>query len=65
MADTNLVYPYEFEGGTKAVASEVNANFEAVKVFANGINATLTDIQSAINDLQSKPTREKLISVFV
>ena len=58
MVDTNLVYPYEFEGGTKAVASEVNANFEAVKVFANGINATLTDIQSAINDLQSKPTRE-------
>ena len=43
MADTNLVYPYEFEGGTKAVASEVNANFEAVKVFANGINATLND----------------------
>ena len=58
MADTNLVYPYEFEGGTKAVANEVNANFEAVKVFANGINATLNDIQSAINDLQSKPTRE-------
>ena len=41
MTDTNLVYPYEFEGGKKAVASEVNANFEAVKSFANGINADL------------------------
>ncbi len=60
MADTNLVYPYEFEGGKKAIASEVNANFEAVKVFANGINATLTNIQSAIKDLKSKPTREML-----
>ena len=58
MTDTNLVYPYEFEGGKKAVASEVNANFEAVKSFANGINADLNDIRKAINDLQSKPTRE-------
>lgn len=58
MTDTNLVYPYEFEGGKKAVASEVNANFEAVKSFANGINATISDIKSAITDLTNKPTRE-------
>lgn len=44
MADTNLIYPYTFEGGKKAVASEVNANFDAVRMFANGINATLSDI---------------------
>ena len=58
MADTNLVYPYEFQGGTKAVASEVNANFEAVRSFAGGINATLDELRSAIADLKNKPTRE-------
>ena len=58
MADTNLIYPYTFEGGKKAVASEVNANFDAVRMFANGINATLSDIQTAIADLKKKPTRE-------
>ena len=60
MTDTNLVYPYEFEGGKKAGASEVNANFEAVKSFANGINADLNDIRKAIADLKHKPTREML-----
>lgn len=58
MADTNLIYPYEFEGGKKAVANEVNANFEAVKAFSNGVNATLTDIKAALEDLKNKPTRE-------
>ena len=58
MADTNLIYPYTFEGGKKAVASEVNANFDAVKLFANGINATLSDIQNAVAELKKKPTRE-------
>lgn len=58
MADTNLIYPYEFEGGKKAVASEVNANFEAIKAFSNGVNATFDDIKSAITDLKKKPTRE-------
>ena len=48
MADTNLIYPYVYEGGKKAVANEVNANFEAVKAFSNGVNATLTDIKTAI-----------------
>ena len=60
MTDTNLVYPYEFEGGKKVVASEVNANFEAVKSFAGGINADLNDIRKAIADLKNKPTREML-----
>lgn len=58
MADTNLIYPYEFEGGKKAVASEVNANFEAVKAFSNGVNATFADIKTVIADLKNKPTRE-------
>lgn len=60
MANISLIYPYEFIGGQKAVASQVNANFEAVKSFANGINATLADIKSAISDLENKPTREML-----
>ena len=60
MADTTIVYPYEFQGGKKAIASEVNANFEAVKTFANGINATLDEIRLAISDVKNKPTREML-----
>lgn len=60
MTDTTLIYPYEFEGGKKAIASEVNANFEAVKTFANGINATISGLQTAIADLKNKPTREML-----
>lgn len=58
MTDTNLIYPYEFQGGRKAVASEVNANFEAVKTCTNGITASLDDIRTAIADLKNKPTRE-------
>ena len=63
MADTNLIYPYEFEGGKKAVANEVNANFEAVKSFANGIIVSINEIYEAINDLKNKPTRE-MFDVF-
>lgn len=58
MANTNLVYPYEFEGGKKAVASEVNANFEAIKAFSNGVNTTFTELRAALDDLKNKPTRE-------
>ena len=54
----NLSYPYIFEGGEKAVASEVNANFDAIKLYADAINAQITAIQSAIGDLEKKPTRE-------
>ena len=63
MTDTNLIYPYEFKGGRKAVASEVNANFEAVKTFANGINVSLNEMHQAISDLKNKPTRE-MFDVF-
>lgn len=58
MADTNLVYPYELQGGQRAVASEVMANFEAVQLFAQGINTTINEFQAAISDLKNKPTRE-------
>ncbi len=63
MIDANLVYPYEFEGGKKAVASEVNANFEAVKTFANGVNVSINEIYTAISELKNKPTRE-IFDVF-
>lgn len=63
MTDTHLIYPYEFKGGKKAVASEVNANFEAVKTFANGINVSLNEIHQAISDIKNKPTRE-MFDVF-
>jgi hypothetical protein len=58
MGNSTLIYPYEFEGGKKAVASQVNANFEAVKTFANGINSTIADLQEAVADLDNRPTRE-------
>ena len=34
-----LVIPNTFTNGTPAVATEVNANFNAVKTFAEGISA--------------------------
>lgn len=55
---SNLNYPYTFEGGQKAVASEVNANFDAIKLYANSINTEIQSIQTAIGKLEEKPTRE-------
>lgn len=61
---TNLTYPYTFEGGEKAVASEVNANFDVIKIFANAINSEIQSIQTAIGKLEEKPTREMLDVYF-
>ena len=58
MAVTNIVYPYVFEGGEKAVASEVNADFDQVKIFANSVITEINAINQAIADLEEKPTRE-------
>ncbi len=58
MAVTNIVYPYVFEGGEKAVASEVNADFDQVKIFANSVISEINAINQAIADLEEKPTRE-------
>lgn len=54
MTDINLVYPYEFEGGKKAIASEVNANFEAVKHYAQGVNKSLQEVAGKINQMSNK-----------
>ena len=58
MANTSLTIPYKFAGETKAVANEVNANFEAIEIFSNGVNAELEDLNKALTELQRKPTRE-------
>lgn len=54
----NINYPYRFQGRKRAVASQVNANFDEVKSFANGVNAEITALQKAIGSLEEKPTRE-------
>ncbi len=58
MAKTSLTIPYKFAGETKAVDNEVNANFEAVEIFSNGVNAELADLRQALTELHRKPTRE-------
>ncbi len=60
MADTYLTYPYEFQGGRKAIASQVNANFEAIKEFASGINVNIDELKKAVAELKDKPVREML-----
>ena len=58
MAVTNINYPYRFQGGKRAVASEVNANFDEVKTYSNSINAEIAALQQAIGALEEKTTRE-------
>ena len=58
MNDLIITYPYKFEGGEKAVASEVNANFDQVKQFASSVNQTINELQAAISALEKRPTRE-------
>ena len=60
MAVTFLTFPYEFQGGRKAIASQVNANFEAIKEFAGGVNVTIDELKKAITELKDKPVREML-----
>lgn len=42
MAD--LVIPYTFTAATDAIAAEVNANFNEIETYANGLNATLNNV---------------------
>lgn len=60
MSDTNLIYPYELEGGKKAVADEVMANFEAIQLVVAGLNTNINNITTAITELKKKPTREMM-----
>ena len=54
----NINYPYRFAGGKRAVASQVNADFDEVKAYANAINSEIAALQQAIGNLEKKPTRE-------
>jgi hypothetical protein len=60
MANTNLIYPYELEGGKKAVANEVMANFEAVQLVVAGINTEINNLTTVLTELKKKPTREMM-----
>ena len=60
MSDTNLIYPYELEGGKKAVADEVMANFEAIQLVVAGLNTNINNITTVITELKKKPTREMM-----
>lgn len=60
MADTNLIYPYELEGGKKAVANEVMANFEAIQLVVAGLNTEINNLTTVLTDLKKKPTREMM-----
>ena len=60
MSDTNLIYPYELEGGKKAVADEVMANFEAVQLVVAGINTEINNLTTVLTELKKKPTREMM-----
>ena len=52
----NIIYDYVFQGGQKAVSSQVMSNFNKVKTAVAGVNADIADIQAAITELQNKPT---------
>lgn len=60
MADTNLIYPYELEGGKKAVADEVMANFEAIQLVIAGLNSEINNLTTVLTEIQKKPTREMM-----
>lgn len=60
MANTNLIYPYELEGGKKAVADEVMANFEAIQLVVAGINTEINNLTTVMTELKKKPTREMM-----
>lgn len=49
MAVTNIVYPYVFEGGEKAVASEVNDNVELSLRYEGQFRDDYTDHTGLLN----------------
>ena len=52
---TDSLIPYSFVPGTKARASEVNANFSAVAEAINSCNSSMSDLETEINtDLSNK-----------
>lgn len=54
----DVMMPYEFIGGTKAIAKQVNANFEAVAEGFAGINVELEQLKSEVVKFNNKPLRD-------
>lgn len=48
--------PYELQGGQKAIASQVMANFEAVISGFNAINKELETVTAEVDEFNKKPT---------
>lgn len=48
-----ILKPYTFTAGTKARASEVNANFDALYTEVNSLESRIIDYESQIQDLQN------------
>ena len=48
-----ILKPYTFTAGTKARASEVNANFDALYTEVNSLESKIIDYESQIQDLQN------------
>ncbi len=64
MAGTTLTYPYELEGGTKAVASEVMGNFYAIQTAMAGVNTEINNLTQILADLKEKPTSEMMSILY-
>ena len=53
-----VTLPYEFVGGTKAIANQVNANFEAVTRGFTGVNVALEELRAEVDKFNNKPLRD-------
>lgn len=54
----DITLPYEFVGGTKAIANQVNANFETISRGFAGFNTELEVLKAEVSKFNKKPTRD-------
>ena len=50
----SVLVPYSFAGGTKAMASEVNSNFNALATEVNDNDSRIAALEAAIADMQTR-----------
>ena len=55
-----VTLPYEFVGGSKAIANQVNANFEAVTRGFTGINVALEELMAEAEKFNYIPLRDSV-----
>ena len=53
-----VTLPYEFVGGSKAIANQVNANFEAISRGFTGVNVALEELKAEVEKFNNKPLRD-------